>query len=471
MRPSNKKLFIFIALTNIFAIMPTVCLSQQNGVIQNSRDVEGEIGAPNYFTDTPLDILDSITLLQQVKGWEWVYMENPKRQHLSYPEDLTFYSYPSHKQYRFFDYHYVNTNGIPFYDNTGKLVRWGYLLRAFNQNPIPDKVGYYERVLSTEKYHNYSLYKWLDLYVKRCYNKYIIEEAKKHKLEDPLSYCEYWPNRQIDSSKWHNGFYKDSITCFMKFSQQTLDRYYEQRWLDLNGSKHNLMNLDKLHILLKTINDSQDYFEITCEDIVKKEKVLFSTIKKVPYVLVYASLVNDPCPHPTIQEAMEREAGRLTNGYNKLAEKNEYSYEIELVYRCILIKSMLDDIRNDKYGIRTNEPERVKLDFLRGLKPFTGGGLFYEYRESKAKLMTRQLIQDHKNDFTELSEIRRLDDLSFSIEGIKNKTTGHLYSVEIRYYQDAPYTYHYQIWVDGDKWMDSNNYKKTGEFYYNYLFK
>lgn len=65
--------------------------------------------------------IDVTDFVEQITGWEWLYIEDRDYKTLEYPTKVSFYSYPSHPQYR------VIGNGI--YDSTGKLVRWGYVIR------------------------------------------------------------------------------------------------------------------------------------------------------------------------------------------------------------------------------------------------------------------------------------------------------------------------------------------------------
>ena len=98
----SSSLFVIIIFTFVFVMVPLFASAQED----------------DNETKRRLDVTD---FCDQVAGWEWLYVEDREFKHLDYPTQVSFYSYPTHPQYR------IVGNGI--YDETGKLIRWGYVIR------------------------------------------------------------------------------------------------------------------------------------------------------------------------------------------------------------------------------------------------------------------------------------------------------------------------------------------------------
>lgn len=135
--------------------------------------------------------------------------------------------------------------------------------------------------------------------------------------------------------------------------------------------------------------------------------------------------------------------------------------------RCLIIKSVLDDIRNNKYDIK-KEPTEVKERILKQLSWFKVNWFMLRGGEgdrnslfqtnNPADRIIRQLESDHEQDFVNVEEISRIDNLNFKVI-FKNPQNGQEHEAQIKFYQNKPYDYKYQILLAGKRWMDSDKYQ------------
>lgn len=130
-------------------------------------------------------------------------------------------------------------------------------------------------------------------------------------------------------------------------------------------------------------------------------------------------------------------------------------------------KMIIDDIKNNVLGIKNESPEVIETV----LKKLGSRGKINDYDTDVATRIIKQLKSNHEKDLDSISQIKRIDDLTFVVtfynQGIKTDEP-----VQIKFYQCKPYDYDYQIIIDGMIWYDSNreNYRAVDENIRNYYY-
>ncbi len=459
---------------------------------------KGNLQAENKYYENPLNYF-----LQQIEGWEWVYMEKPRTEEIKTPYLYVRYQvYDSHPEYRFiiddYDIGKPKTD-INVFDTDGNLVRklaeweetydtqkiWEYLnimkyedinsirnsiadklkeIPSFQENQIRkedlDKESFYMGSIKKQTKKNLNIAKNI---INQINDQYIRLDIKipNHSESD---YFGWIPNRSNSSSD------QNSCDIYCHFDSKMKDSLYTQNYYDaiLEGLKKNSFSS------FSSFNseDKDNFGGMILRSYPHQREMLKDTLCKRQMVSDYLSNKYDVKSNETAETCMliEQKLG-LRPTPDPISDEEAKEIRNEIVKKVCDILGLPND---EKYfNLNTDElvkevkkyhPDWTSYEILEKwstslneaaeefckttLSDFILKNISsYDMKNENAANHYLNFLKDEYKYY--VTDVKRLDDTTFqaTIEMTPAKT---IHKVIIRYFQTKPYKCDVEIEIESN---------------------